>query len=220
MAFKINKLIILSLISSCVATVKAELLELKPHKTTYNLQSKLGLPISTAFGDPIGSNGLAPTSDATPGQFTGFYSAGAVVAPSKSGVNRLNNSLSLVDNAENLDLPRANDGSLSLIYGGSGASIMSAQASIMFGGIISVPDSIFKNGAEKAVTNPHSFWEKEPFKAKHQIQEIVTPETDIIQVTSKTPTDYVVGDLIKVSNISNDQWNGIFDIFYAVLRVL
>ncbi len=71
---------ILFLSAAGVGSLHAELLELKPHKTTYNLQSKLGLPISATFGDPVGSNGLAPTSDATPGQFTGFYSAGAVVA--------------------------------------------------------------------------------------------------------------------------------------------
>ena len=182
-----------------VGTLQAELLELKPHKTTYNLQSKLGLPISTTFAEPVGSNGLAPTSDATPGQFTGFYSAGAIVAPSKTGAERLNGTLSLVDNAENLDLPRSSDGSYSLIHGASGASIMSAQASIMFGGIIPVPESIFKNGSETAVTNPHSHWDKEPFKAQHKIVDIQTPVTDIVQVTTELATDYTEGDLIEIS---------------------
>ncbi len=198
-----------------VGTLQAELLELKPHKTTYNLQSKLGLPISATFGDPVGSNGLAPTSDATPGQFTGFYSAGAVVAPSKSGAERLNSTLSLVDNIDNLDLPRSSDGSYSLINGASGAAIMGAQASIMFGGIISVPESIFKNGSETAVTNPHSYWDKEPFKAQHKIVDIQTPVTDIVQVTTELATDYGEGDLIEISNVTIDSWNGVWNIFYV-----
>ncbi len=73
---------------------------------------------------------------------------------------------------------------------------MGAQASIMFGGIISVPESIFKNGSETAVTNPHSYWDKEPFKAQHKIVDIQTPVTDIVQVTTEFATDYGECDLI------------------------
>ena len=62
--------------------VGAQLLEQKPELTTYNLQSVAGVPISSEFGNPIGSNGSAPT-DATPGQFSAYHSSGAVVAPSK-----------------------------------------------------------------------------------------------------------------------------------------
>lgn len=193
----------------------AELLELKPNKTTYNLQSMVGLPISTTFAEPVGSNGLAPTSDATPGQFTGFYSSGAVVAPSTSGAERLNSTLSLIDNAENLELPRSSDGSYSLIHGASGASIMSAQASIMFGGIISVPESIYKNGSESAVPNPNAYWDSEPFKTQHNLIEIQSPVTGVVQVITELPTDYVEGDLIEISNVTVEGWNGIWNIFYV-----
>ncbi len=92
---------------------------------------------------------------------------------------------------------------------------MGAQASIMFGGIISVPESIFKNGSETAVTNPHSYWDKEPFKAQHKIVDIQTPVTDIVQVTTELATDYGEGDLIEISNVTIDSWNGVWNIFYV-----
>ena len=178
--FKLNKILFSAIFLAVISNINAQLLELKPHKTTYNLQSIAGVPISTTFGEPLGSNGNSPTSDATPGQFTGFFAAGAVVAPSASGTLKLNTSISYIENAENLDLPRADDGSYALINGGSGAAIMSAQASIMFGGIIPLPDSVNSSAGEEPVRNPHAFWDKEPFRAKFQLIEIGTVDRNTL----------------------------------------
>ena len=152
----------LALLSS---SVHAELLELKPSNTTYNLSSPSGLPISGVFNEPVGSNGQAPTheeyGDPTKNQFTGYYSSGAVVTPAIERANSLNPSSTLAENAENLDLPRSSDGEYRLTFAASGKGIMSAQPSILFGGIIPPPDKKFENGTDnsrnhKAKRNRHN----------------------------------------------------------------
>ena len=61
--FKLNKILFTAIFLAVISNINAQLLELKPHKTTYNLQSIAGVPISTTFGEPLGSNGNSPTSD-------------------------------------------------------------------------------------------------------------------------------------------------------------
>ena len=74
--------------------------------------------------------------DPTKNQFTGYYSTGAVVSPAIERANSLNPGATLAENAENLDLPRSSDGEYRLTFAASGKGIMSAQPSILFGGII------------------------------------------------------------------------------------
>ncbi|OUV10305.1 MAG: hypothetical protein CBC47_03615, partial [Alphaproteobacteria bacterium TMED87] len=189
--------------------VVAQLLEQKPELTTYNLQSVAGVPISSEFGNPVGSNGSAPT-DATPGQFSAYHSSGAVVAPSKSGF--LDATKSFTENAVNLDLPRSSDGSFALIGGASGAAVMSAQPSYMFGGIIPFPDSAKIGGIETPINNPHAFWYKEPYKPKYTIvaiHPIDKNNLNIIKVTTSEATTYESGDLVEVISASNPHWGGV-----------
>jgi len=201
---------IISLLSLTVLNqVDAQLLEQKPELTTYNLQSVAGVPISSEFGNPIGSNGSAPT-DATPGQFSAYHSSGAVVAPSKSGF--LDATKSLAENVENLDLPRSSDGSFALIGGASGAAVMSAQPSYMFGGIIPFPDSAKIDGVETPISNPHAFWYKEPYKPKYTIvaiHPIDKNNLNIIKVTTSEATTFESGDIVEVVSASNPSWGGI-----------
>ncbi|MDB4805109.1 hypothetical protein OAH16_00740 [bacterium] len=187
-----------------------ELLELKPQKTTYNLRSMIGVPISTTLGDPLGSNGLSPTSDATAGQFMGFYSAGAVVAPQKDASSKLDGTISLFKNVDNLGLPKSEDGEYTLLSGVSGGAIMSPQASLMFGGIVSVPEKIKVGSEEVAVRNPDAYWAKEPFKAGHQIEKVLNPNVGVAIVHTKTATDYQAGDLVAFSGIAQQEFVGSF----------
>ena len=190
--------------------VVGELLELKPQNTTYNLRSMTGMPISTKLGDPLGSNGLSPTSDGTAGQFIGFYSAGAVVAPQKGASIRLDGTISLFKNVDNLGLPKSEDGKYALLSGVSGASIMSARTSLMFGGIVSVPDKIKVGSKQVSVQNPDDYWAKEPFKAKYEIKKVLNPNVGVAIVHTKTATDYMAGDLVAFDGIAQDEFVGSF----------
>ena len=207
--FSKKSIFILLLSLTGLNQVGAQLLEQKPELTTYNLQSVAGVPISSEFGNPVGSNGSAPT-DATPGQFSAYHSSGAVVAPSKSGF--LDATKSFAENAENLDLPRSSDGSFALIGGASGAAVMSAQPSYMFGGIIPFPDSAKIDGIETPINNPHAFWYKEPYKPKYTIvaiHPIDKNNLNIIKVTTSEATTYESGDLVEVISASNPHWGGV-----------
>ena len=207
--FSKKSIFILLLSLTGLNQVGAQLLEQKPELTTYNLQSIAGVPISSEFGNPVGSNGSAPT-DATPGQFSAYHSSGAVVAPSKSGF--LDATKSFAENAANLDLPRSSDGSFALIGGASGAAVMSAQPSLMFGGIIPFPDSAKIDGIETPINNPHAFWYKEPYKPKYTIvaiHPIDKNNLNIIKVTTSEATTYESGDLVEVISASNPHWGGV-----------
>mgnify|MGYP003315145894 FL=1 len=197
----------LALLSS---SVHAELLELKPSNTTYNLSSPSGLPISGVFNEPVGSNGQAPTheeyGDPTINQFTGYYSSGAVVTPAIERANSLNPSSTLAENAENLDLPRSSDGEYRLTFAASGKAIMSAQPSILFGGIIPPPDKKFENGADILINNPMSFWDEQPYKQKIDITEFYSPAVG--KVIVKTSVNHLLkaDDIINIRN--TQKWSG------------
>ena len=74
-----------------------------------NLQSQRGAPLSGTVGTPVGSDGRIPLGQptATPGQFQGFVSYGAVTVaanPAALGAG------SFAANAETIDFPRAKTG--------------------------------------------------------------------------------------------------------------
>ena len=215
MKYSVKLAIGIALLSS---SANAELLELKPSNTTYNLSSPSGLPISGVFNEPVGSNGQAPTheeyGDPTKNQFTGYYSSGAVVSPAIERADSLNPSATLAENAENLDLPRSSDGEYRLTFAASGKAIMSAQPSILFGGIIPPPDKKFENGTDILINNPMSFWDEKPYKQKIGISELYS--TVVGKVIVKTTLDHMLkaDDLINIRN--TQKWSG----EYVVERII
>ena len=207
MKYSVKLAIGIALLSS---SANAELLELKPSNTTYNLSSPSGLPISGVFNEPVGSNGQAPTheeyGDPTKNQFTGYYSSGAVVSPAIERADSLNPSATLAENAENLDLPRSSDGEYRLTFAASGKAIMSAQPSILFGGIIPPPDKKFENGTDILINNPMSFWDEQPYKQNIGISEFYSPKVGKVIVKTSQNHMLKADDIINIRN--TQKWSG------------
>jgi hypothetical protein len=160
--------------------------ELRQDLTAYNLQSTGGVPISSTPGDPPGSNGRAPTPEqqradgltelpATPRQFQGRITFGALVVP-RSG--NLNSNLSYVANAgaANLDLPRGEvGGQLVVVMPRAlvGAPWLSRSVSFLFGAPIPPPLVDVNGDTLPAGTLPQDYWAPEPHRpsrlAPHEI---------------------------------------------------
>ncbi|MBI5801000.1 MAG: hypothetical protein HZA92_09800 [Verrucomicrobia bacterium] len=128
-----------------------------------NLQSQRGVPLSGNVGTPIGSDGRIPLDQptATPGQFQGIVSYGAVTvaaSPAALGAG------SFAANAEAIDFPRAKDGAtVTLILRAQvGAYWISQESSLLFGAVIPVPETDI-NGNTLTGVALTNYWASEPF---------------------------------------------------------
>ena len=132
-----------------------------------NLQSQRGVPLSGNVGTPIGSDGRIPLGQptATPGQFQGIVSYGAVTLaanPAALGAG------SFAANAEAIDFPRSKTGgTVQLILRAQvGAYWVNQESSLLFGAIIPTPDTDISGNAlvGAALTN---YWVAEPFSTNN-----------------------------------------------------
>lgn len=132
-----------------------------------NLQSERGVPLSGNVGTPTGSDGRIPLGQptATPGQFQGIVSYGAVslaAAPAALGAG------SFAANAEAIDFPRSKDGAAVrlILRAQAGAYWINQESSLLFGAVIPVPDTDIDGSALSgaALTN---YWVAEPFSTNN-----------------------------------------------------
>jgi hypothetical protein len=128
-----------------------------------NLQSSRGVPLSGNVGTPVGSDGrIAPGQPtATPGQFQGIVSYGAVTLaanPVALGAG------SFAANADAIDHPRAKDGATVrlILRAQVGAYWTAQEASLLFGSIIPTPDTDI-NGTPLTGAALTNYWVAEPF---------------------------------------------------------
>ncbi|MGA4577227.1 hypothetical protein [Limisphaera sp. VF-2] len=151
--------------------------EVRQDRTDYNLQSVGGVPISSTPGDPPGSNGRAPTAEqqradgltelpATPRQFQGRITFGALAAPRNT---QLNPGLSYAANAgsANLDLPRGeNGGQIVVVMTRAlvGAPWLSRNISFLFGAPIPPPLVDVEGNPLPPGTLPQEYWVPEPHR--------------------------------------------------------
>ena len=122
--------------------------ELIESKTTYNITSAKGLPLSDSINNPPGSDGRAPRpgtqvpplppSQANAGQFQSAVFVGAGVRPVAS---LLDSSKSMVSNAVALDLPRLGGAKPThvLMRAKVGHAVLSRQVNLLFGAVMEVP---------------------------------------------------------------------------------
>ncbi|MEQ2007852.1 MAG: hypothetical protein ABMA26_13730 [Limisphaerales bacterium] len=128
-----------------------------------NLQSQRGVPLSGTVGTPAGSDGRIPLGQptATPGQFQGIVSYGAVTVASNPAALGAG---SFAANADAIDFPRSKDGAtVKLILRAQvGAYWVSQESSLLFGAIIPTPDTDLDGNAltGASLTN---YWAAEPF---------------------------------------------------------
>ena len=146
-------------------------LEIKQDQTPYNYQSARGVPIPlsmtgsderlVAYPDNLGASSFPPTD----AQFSGLISFGGLGAPGNS--SGLVSSLSLVENAQNIELPRASNGISGLVLnrGLMAAPYISRPVSFLFGGIIPLPDENEDGDKLDANIRAESYWRREPFLA-------------------------------------------------------
>ncbi|MEN9576536.1 MAG: hypothetical protein RL514_4391 [Verrucomicrobiota bacterium] len=128
-----------------------------------NLQSQRGVPLSDTVGTPLGSDGRIPLGQptATPGQFQGIVSYGAVTvaaSPAALGAG------SFAVNAEVIDFPRAKTGATVqlILRAQAGAYWVNQESSLLFGAVIPVPDTDI-DGTALAGAALTSYWVTEPF---------------------------------------------------------
>jgi Skp family chaperone for outer membrane proteins len=157
------------------AVAQALPLEIKQDKTLYNYQSGAGVPTSGTVGNPVGSNGKAPTSAVqgassmttdppTANQFSGFISWGAVARPAST--SSLDDSRTYSGNAPLIDLPRGPKDSdtptIVLLRAQVGAPFLNRPVSFLFGGIISPPNEDEAGTKLDSSVSPDTYWFGEP----------------------------------------------------------
>lgn len=146
-----------------------------------NFQSQAGVPISTTAGTPPGSNGQQPTANesagsfatATPKQFQGLVSFGAVSGLKQADWQAVSNSPVLqagttplnASVADQMRLPRAAamlpGGMIILRRAAVGLPFVSRQVSFAFGQVVPPPE-VNESGGLLAGPNAASYWLPEP----------------------------------------------------------
>lgn len=128
-----------------------------------NLQSQRGAPLSSTVGTPTGSDGRVAVGSvtATPGQFQGVVSYGAVTVaatPAALGAS------GFAANADAIDFPRAKTGAAVtlVLRAQAGASWVSQESSLLFGGVIPAPETDL-NGNVLVGAASTNYWAPEPF---------------------------------------------------------
>ena len=149
-------------------------LEIRQDSTSYNLQSQRGVPLSETAGDPVGSDGRAPSQSQqiadgltvnppTLRQFQGFDPIGTVAAP-RTPAN-LVSGRSLSANAGNIQLPRVpsvGQPAMILLNADVGAPYVSRQISFLFGSVIPAPETDESDTLLPEEVDPNEYWLAEP----------------------------------------------------------
>jgi hypothetical protein len=157
----------------CAALIQpafAEVVQIDQNAVLYSPSYQRGVNFSSLRGAPgkppvsSSSDGRAPTG-ATPNQFQGMVTYGAVVIP-KPGA-KLQAGKNFEQNAAggNLDLPRGTAGGITTMVlrsSQAGASTFSQVVSFYFGSIISPPSSD-ENGVLLTNVSPSEYWNAEPY---------------------------------------------------------
>ncbi len=165
-------------------------LEFHQSQTTFNLQSDRGVPISTVFDSPPGSDGRMPTAvegnpldpPPTANQFRGLVSFGGVPGLTLSSWQTVSNNTSLNDGSAAFDGALAADMGLPvgrsesqnpvspvvivMRRGQIGAPYLSRQISFAFGSIVSVP-ATDEQGVLLTGQTPESFWLPQPYSGNN-----------------------------------------------------
>ena len=170
---------IVGLISALSSNLLGQLprgpLELRALQATPNISSYRGVPLSSTAGNPVGSDGRAPSVGSqvpplpsgapTVRQFQSAVFAGGGVRPWAAG-GQMNPSRSLVANAVALDLPRVggNTPTLILLRAQVGSQLISRGVDYLFGSIIPVPDTD-ENGVLLSTRGlrKEDYWSPEPY---------------------------------------------------------
>lgn len=148
-------------------------LENRPGSILFNLRSTNGVPTSSSVGNPVGSNGKAPTATqqqadglttATPtaGQFTGAAIFSAVVRSSSTNYKDLGETSVFDTAAKRMLLPRGmSNGVASVVLRQAqvGTPFLGQQVSFLFGSVIPTPPND-ESGIK--LTNAN-YWLPEPF---------------------------------------------------------
>jgi hypothetical protein len=131
-----------------------------------NLTSFRGAPGKPPASATTGSDGRAPAG-ATPLQFQGIVSYGAVVLPKPNATLQAGKNFEQNAAAGNLDLPRGTrGGQITMVLRSSqaGAATLSQAVSFYFGSVIS-PPSTDENGILLTNATPAQYWNAEPYTA-------------------------------------------------------
>ncbi len=130
-----------------------------------NWQSQSGVPLSGTVGTPAGSDGRIPLNQptATPGQFQGIVSYGAVTLAANPAA--LNAGSGFAANAEAIDFPRSKDGATVrlILRAQAGAYWISQETSLLFGAVIPVPDTDINGSGFSGGVQATNYWVAEPF---------------------------------------------------------
>lgn len=155
------------LLSGLVQTAAADVAQLDQNAVLYSTNYQRGVNFSSVRGAPgkppvtTSSDGRAPVG-ATPGQFQGIVTYGAVVIPQSSAT--LQAGKSFEQNATALNLPRGTfAGATTILLRSSqvGGPTFSQTVSFYFGSVIS-PPSTDENGVLLTVS-PTQYWSAEPY---------------------------------------------------------
>jgi hypothetical protein len=155
------------LLGGLVQTAAADVAQLDQNAVLYSTNYQRGVNFSSVRGAPAkppvssSSDGRAPVG-ATPGQFQGIVTYGAVVIPQPSAT--LQAGKSFEQNATALNLPRGTSaGTTTIVLRSSqaGGPTFSQTVSFYFGSVIS-PPSTDENGVLLTVS-PTQYWSAEPY---------------------------------------------------------
>jgi hypothetical protein len=130
-----------------------------------NYRSERGVPLSSVANSPVGSDGRAPINSA-PRQFSGFVSYGAVVRPPVAQRANLDTGLSYSENAVNLDLPRATNGTAVLFVHRAaqiGAPYFSRGGQRFLFGQVIPPPTTDEGGNVLPAIAVADYWNPEPY---------------------------------------------------------
>lgn len=185
-AGRIHRILALMLATLGVASLPAAVpsfVELSHVKSTPNISSGRGVPLSTTAGNPVGSDGRAPTSAAqaadglstlppSSGQFQSVYGIGGG-APAMTNWNP---ALPIRANMVNSDVPRNNTATVFLRRAFAGASFATQPPSLRFGSIIAVPTTDENDTDLPAGTLASDYWDAEPYSTNgHAIAGDIVP---------------------------------------------
>jgi hypothetical protein len=148
--------------------------DIQQDSTHYNLQKTDGVPLSSTVDVPPGSDGRAPSpgsgSVGTANQFQSVVVFGGVVRPLSTNLNA---NQSYIENAVNLDLPRASGNAIILVSARVGSPFLSRSLSYLFGAVIPPPgtdeygvllSTVNTNVTpNRVVSKPSEYWLAEPF---------------------------------------------------------
>ncbi len=164
-------------------------IEIRQDRTTVNLQSYQGVPLSSTVGNPPGSDGSAPSGGAapTPGQYQGWQHYGA------SSATRLvdgNGAVTTGGGAKQNAYPTLSNGDqvvAQLQRATVGAPFLARTVSFLFGSVIGPPDTD-ENGNKLAGITSTSYWQRQPNDAG-EVGYYYSPHAQLVFAVQAGPID-------------------------------